>query len=68
MEVKTNVNRLGKISQITPLHLEVSASLIAKAQAEITFVIGRRDFIGDDAIMCINVLITKHFGCKEKFK
>lgn len=53
MEVKTNVNRLGKISQITPLHLEVSASLIAKAQAEITFVIGRRDFIGDDAIICI---------------
>lgn len=53
MEVKANVNRLGKISQITPLHLEVSSSLIAKVQAEITFVTGRRDFISDDAIMCI---------------
>lgn len=34
MEVKANVNRLGKISQIKPLHLEVSSSLIAKVQAE----------------------------------
>ena len=34
MEVKANVNRLGKISQIKPLHLEVSSLLIAKVQAE----------------------------------
>lgn len=69
MEVKANVNRRGKISQITPLHLEVSSSLIAKVQAEITFVTGRRDFICDVTIMCIsNVLITKHSGCKEKSK
>lgn len=38
MEVKVNVNRVWKISQITPLHLEVSSSFIAKVQAEITYV------------------------------
>lgn len=30
MEVKANMNRLGKISQIKPLHLEVSSSFTAK--------------------------------------
>lgn len=30
MEVKANMNRLGKISQIKPLHLEVSFSFTAK--------------------------------------
>lgn len=37
MEVKANVNRQGKISQIKALHLEVFSSLIVKIQAEITF-------------------------------
>lgn len=49
MKVKANVNRLGKISQIKPLHLEVSSSLIAKVQAEITFVINMRVFISNNA-------------------
>lgn len=53
MEVKANVNRLGKFSQIKPLHLEVSSSLIVNVQAEITSDTGRRAFLSDDAIRCI---------------
>lgn len=53
MKVKANVNRLGKISQIKPLHLEVASSLIAKVQAEITFVINKKVFISNNAITCV---------------
>lgn len=53
MKVKANMNRLGKISQIKPLHLEVSSLLIAKVQAEITFVINRKVFISNNAITCV---------------